>query len=61
MFNENSSLELPYRWSAAVTAMAGSNFQMGMAAFGYSYDLKPELNNYNSSSHGEFFLTLQII
>jgi hypothetical protein len=48
-----------YRWSAAVTAMAG--FQISDAMYvGYAYDFETtRLNNYNSGSH-EIFLRYEL-
>jgi hypothetical protein len=57
MFNDSSWVA--YRWSAAVTAMAG--FQISDAMYiGYGYDLETtNLNNYNSGSH-EIFLRYEL-
>jgi len=55
MFSEKFVLGVAYRWSAAVSAMAG--FQISDALYiGYGYDLETtKLENYNSGSH-EIFL-----
>jgi hypothetical protein len=48
MFNEKFVLGVAYRWSAAVTAMAG--FQPYAMYVGYAYDFETtRLNNYNST------------
>jgi type IX secretion system PorP/SprF family membrane protein len=59
MFIDKLTLGVAYRWSAAVTAMAG--FQISDAFYvGYSYDFETTaLENYNSGSH-EFFLRYEI-
>jgi hypothetical protein len=59
MFNDKFVLGVAYRWSAAVTAMAG--FQISDALYiGYGYDLETtKLNNYNSGSH-EVFLRYEL-
>ena len=59
MFNDKFVLGVAYRWSAAVTAMAG--FQISDAMYiGYGYDLETtNLNNYNSGSH-EIFLRYEL-
>lgn len=59
MFNNKFVLGVAYRWSAAVTAMAG--FQISDAMYiGYGYDLETtQLNNYNSGSH-EIFLRYEL-
>lgn len=59
MFNNKFVLGVAYRWSAAVTAMAG--FQISDAMYiGYGYDLETtNLNNYNSGSH-EIFLRYEL-
>jgi type IX secretion system PorP/SprF family membrane protein len=59
MFNDKFVLGVAYRWSAAVTAMAG--FQISDAMYiGYGYDLETtKLNNYNSGSH-EVFLRYEL-
>jgi type IX secretion system PorP/SprF family membrane protein len=55
MFNDKFTLGLAYRWSAAVSAMAG--FQVSDAIYiGYGYDFETtSLQNYNSGSHEIFF------
>jgi type IX secretion system PorP/SprF family membrane protein len=55
MFNEKFVLGAAYRWSAAISALAG--FQISDNMFiGYSYDTETtKLNNYNNGSH-EIFL-----
>ena len=55
MFNDKFTLGLAYRWSAAVSAMAG--FQVSDAIYiGYGYDFETtRLQNYNSGSHEIFF------
>ena len=59
MFNDKFVLGVAYRWSAAITAMAG--FQISDAMYiGYGYDLETtNLNNYNSGSH-EIFLRYEL-
>jgi type IX secretion system PorP/SprF family membrane protein len=59
MFNDKFVLGVAYRWSAAVTAMAG--FQISDAMYiGYGYDLETtKLDNYNSGSH-EIFLRYEL-
>ena len=59
MLIDKLTLGVAYRWSAAVTAMAG--FQISDAFYvGYSYDFETTaLENYNSGSH-EFFLRYEI-
>jgi type IX secretion system PorP/SprF family membrane protein len=59
MYNEKFVLGLAYRWSAAVSAMAG--FQVSDSWFiGYGYDLETtQLANYNSGSH-EIFLRFEM-
>ncbi|UTN03198.1 type IX secretion system membrane protein PorP/SprF [Flavobacterium bizetiae] len=58
MFNDKFVAGLAYRWSAALSAMAG--FQVTDGLFiGYSYDRETtRLNNYNSGSH-EIFLRFE--
>ena len=60
MFNENFTIGLAYRWSAALSAMAG--FQVSDGLFiGYSYDRETtRLNNYNSGSH-EIYLRFEFL
>ena len=55
LYDDKFSLGLAYRWSAAVTAMAG--FQISDSMYiGYAYDLATtKLDNYNSGSHEIFF------
>jgi len=55
LFNDKLTLGLAYRWSAALSGLAG--FQISDALMiGYAYDWETtELNNYNSGSH-EIFL-----
>ena len=59
MFNEKFVLGAAYRWSAAVSLMAG--FQMSDSWYiGYGYDLETtRLANYNSGSH-EIFLRYEL-
>ena len=59
MLIDKVTVGLSYRWSAAMSAMAG--FQVSDAFYvGYSYDFETtELNNYNSGSH-ELFLRYEI-
>ena len=53
------TLGLSYRWSAAVTAMAGIQITDGLLV-GYSYDFDTSsLQNYNSGSH-EIFLRFEL-
>ncbi|MDC0380421.1 type IX secretion system membrane protein PorP/SprF [Flavobacteriaceae bacterium] len=59
LFNEKFTLGAAYRWSAAVSALAG--FQVSdsvMIGYAYDYGLQ-ELANYNSGSH-EVFLRFEI-
>ncbi|MDO5608301.1 MAG: type IX secretion system membrane protein PorP/SprF [Capnocytophaga sp.] len=60
MFNERFVLGAAWRWSAAVSAMAG--FQVNDRWFiGYAYDFETtELSRYNSGSH-EIFLRYELI
>ncbi|AWL78888.1 hypothetical protein DKB58_08015 [Capnocytophaga canimorsus] len=60
MFNERFVLGAAWRWSAAVSAMAG--FQISDRWFiGYGYDFETtELSKYNSGSH-EIFLRYEFI
>ncbi|MEO8254129.1 MAG: type IX secretion system membrane protein PorP/SprF [Flavobacterium sp.] len=55
LINEKFVAGLAYRWSAALSVMAG--FQLSSSWFiGYSYDLDTtRLSNYNSGSHEIFF------
>ena len=59
MFNEKFVLGAAYRWSAAVSLMAG--FQVNDSWYiGYGYDLETtRLANYNSGSH-EIFLRYEL-
>ena len=59
MFNEKFVLGAAYRWSAAVSLMAG--FQMSDSWYiGYGYDLETtRLANFNSGSH-EIFLRYEL-
>jgi type IX secretion system PorP/SprF family membrane protein len=59
MFNEKFVLGAAYRWSAAVSLMAG--FQVNPSWYiGYGYDLETtRLANYNSGSH-EIFLRYEL-
>jgi len=55
MFNDKFVVGLAYRWSAALSAMAGFQVSDGLY-LGYAYDRETtRLNNYNSGSH-EIFL-----
>jgi type IX secretion system PorP/SprF family membrane protein len=58
MFNDKFTVGVAYRWSAALSAMAG--FQVTDGLFiGYAYDRETtRLNNYNSGSH-EIFLRFE--
>lgn len=60
MFNEKFVLGAAWRWSAAVSAMAG--FQINDRWFiGYGYDFETtELSRYNSGSH-EIFLRYELM
>jgi len=60
MFNEKFVLGAAYRWSAAVSVMAG--FQINDRWFaGYGYDFETtELRKYNSGSH-EIFLRYELL
>ena len=59
MFIDKVTVGLAYRWSAAITGMAG--FQISDAFYvGYAYDFDTtELDNYSSGSH-EIFLRYEI-
>lgn len=59
LFNDKFMIGAAYRWSAAVSAMAG--FQVTDGLFiGYGYDLETtKLANYNSGSH-EIFLRFEL-
>ncbi|MFH6998864.1 type IX secretion system membrane protein PorP/SprF [Flavobacterium sp. FlaQc-57] len=55
MFNDKFVVGVAYRWSAALSAMAGFQISDGLY-IGYAYDRETtQLNNYNSGSH-EIFL-----
>ncbi|KAF2517138.1 PorP/SprF family type IX secretion system membrane protein [Flavobacterium foetidum] len=60
MFNEKFVAGVSYRWSAALSAMAG--FQVNKSMYiGYAYDRETtKLNNYNSGSH-EIFLRFEFM
>ncbi|CAI2768708.1 PorP/SprF family type IX secretion system membrane protein [Flavobacterium collinsii] len=60
LFNEKFTVGVAYRWSAALSAMAG--FQVSDGLFiGYAYDRETtRLNNYNSGSH-EIFLRFEFL
>jgi type IX secretion system PorP/SprF family membrane protein len=59
LFNERLTLGVAYRWSAAVSAMAGFQVTNGLFV-GYGYDLEnTNLSNYNSGSH-EVFLRFEL-
>jgi type IX secretion system PorP/SprF family membrane protein len=59
MFDEKLVLGIAYRWSAAVSAMAGFQVTEGLY-LGYGYDLETtNLDNYNSGSH-EVFLRYEL-
>ncbi len=60
MFNDKFTVGVAYRWSAAVSAMAG--FQVTDGLFiGYAYDRETtKLANYNSGSH-EIFLRFEFL
>ncbi|TDE31772.1 type IX secretion system membrane protein PorP/SprF [Flavobacterium ranwuense] len=59
LFNEKFTLGLAWRWSSAISAMAG--FQVTDGLFiGYGYDLETtKLAHYNSGSH-EIFLRFEL-
>ncbi len=59
MFNDKFVVGIAYRWSAALSAMAG--FQISESLYvGYGYDLETtHLDNYNSGSH-EIFLRYEL-
>ncbi len=59
LFNEKLTLGVAWRWSAALSAMAG--FQITDSLFvGYGYDMETtRLENYNSGSH-EVFLRFEL-
>lgn len=59
MFFDKLTLGASYRWSAAVSAMAGFQVSDGLY-IGYGYDHETtNLNNYNSGSH-EIFLRYEL-
>lgn len=59
LFNEKLTLGVAYRWSAAVSAMAGFQISDGLY-LGYAYDFDTtSLGSYNSGSH-EIFLRFEI-
>jgi type IX secretion system PorP/SprF family membrane protein len=60
MYNDKFVLGVSYRWSAALSAMAG--FQVTKSMYiGYAYDRETtKLNNYNSGSH-EIFLRFEFL
>lgn len=59
MFNDKFMLGVAYRWSAALSAMAGFQVSDGLY-IGYAYDHETtKLNNYNSGSH-EVFIRYEI-
>ncbi|GAA3784767.1 type IX secretion system membrane protein PorP/SprF [Flavobacterium ginsengiterrae] len=60
MFNDKFVVGVSYRWSAALSALAG--FQINKSMYiGYAYDRETtKLNNYNSGSH-EIFLRFEFM
>jgi type IX secretion system PorP/SprF family membrane protein len=59
LFNEKFVLGVAWRWSAAVSAMAGFQITDGMY-IGYGYDMETtKLAHYNSGSH-EIFLRFEL-
>lgn len=60
MFNDKFVVGVSYRWSAALSALAG--FQINKSMYiGYAYDRETtKLNNYNSGSH-EIFLHFEFM
>lgn len=60
MFNDKFVVGVSYRWSAALSALAG--FQINKSMYiGYAYDRETtKLNNYNSGSH-EIFLRYEFL
>lgn len=59
MFNDKFVVGVAYRWSAAMSVMAGFQVSDGMY-IGYGYDLETtNLENYNSGSH-EVFLRYEL-
>ncbi|MFH6995507.1 type IX secretion system membrane protein PorP/SprF [Flavobacterium sp. FlaQc-48] len=60
MFNDKFVLGVAYRWSAAISAMAGFQITDGLY-IGYGYDHETtRLNKYNSGSH-EIFLRFEFL
>lgn len=60
LFNDKFSAGVSYRWSAALSAMAGFQVSKGMY-IGYAYDHETTgLKNYNSGSH-EIFLRFEFM
>lgn len=60
MFNDKFTVGVAYRWSAAVSAMAGFQITDGLF-IGYGYDRETtNLSNYNSGSH-EIFLRFEFL
>ena len=60
LLQDKFTMGLSYRWSAAVTAMAGIQISDGLLV-GYSYDFDTtSLANYNSGSH-EIFLRFELV
>ena len=60
LLQDKFTMGLSYRWSAAVTAMAGIQISEGLLV-GYSYDFDTtSLANYNSGSH-EIFLRFELV
>lgn len=59
LFNEKLTLGVAWRWSAALSAMAGFQITDGLMV-GYGYDMETtRLENYNSGSH-EIFLRFEL-
>lgn len=59
LFNEKFTVGVAYRWSAAVSALAGFQITDGLFA-GYAYDAETtKLSTYNSGSH-EIFLRFEL-
>lgn len=59
LINEKLTLGVAWRWSAAVSAMAGFQITDGLF-IGYGYDMETtKLENYNSGSH-EIFLRFEL-
>ncbi|MEO7978997.1 type IX secretion system membrane protein PorP/SprF [Flavobacterium sp.] len=60
LFNDKFTVGVAYRWSAALSAMAGFQITDGLF-LGYAYDRETtNLNNYNSGSH-EIFLRFEFL